>query len=284
MKNVLVCGAEGQLGSEIRALKKDYFYTQKSDLDITDKKAILDFVVQNKIQIIVNCAGYTQVDKAEDEPEICNKVNHLAVRNLAEICLDLGIYLIHISTDYVFDGMKNQPYKEDDTPNPKTVYGMTKLAGERAIQQQCERYLILRTSWLYSEYRTNFVKTIQRLSREKSTIKVVSDQIGSPTYAKDLAKFIIHFIEKEDWQKRRGIYHFSNKGEISWYEFAKEIVRLSKNKCEVTPCSSEEYPTKAFRPQYTVLDTSKFEKDFDYSLSDWKESLFELRIFLEVRG
>lgn len=278
MGNVLVCGAKGQLGSEIKALQKGYFYTQKSDLDITDKKAVLDFVKHNKIQVIVNCAGYTQVDKAEDEPAICNKINHLGVKNLAEICSDLGVYLIHISTDYVFDGMKTQPYKEEDMPNPKTVYGMTKLAGERAIQQRCDNYLILRTSWLYSQYGGNFVKTIQRLSQEKEILKVVSDQIGSPTYAKDLAKFIVYLIEKKEYQNKQGVYHFSNKGMISWFEFAKEIVHLSKNKCEVLPCSSEEYPTKAIRPKYSVLDTSKLEKDFHYSLSDWQESLSKLLV------
>ncbi len=276
VKKILVCGAGGQLGREIKSLTKEvsnYIYTDKSDLDITDKKAITDFVSKENIGVIINCAGYTQVDKAEDNFEISDTVNHLAVKNLAEVCFDFNSYLIHISTDYIFDGLKKQPYTEQDMPNPQTVYGKTKLAGEEIIQKQCENYLILRTSWLYSEYGTNFVKSIRRLSKEKSILNVVSDQIGSPTYANDLANFIIYFIEKKYYEKKRGIYHFANQGVVSWYEFAKEIVSISKEKCEIKPCLSQEYPTKAVRPHYSVLDTTKLRRDFNYPVTHWRDSL-----------
>ncbi len=277
-EKVLVCGAGGQLGSEIKAIEKNeanYLYTDRSELDITNKKAVVDFVLQHKIGVIVNCAGYTQVDEAEAHFEMANQVNYLAVKNLAEVCSELNIYLIHISTDYVFDGTKKQPYKEEDMPNPQTIYGKTKLAGEEVVQKLCENYLILRTSWLYSAYGNNFVKTIQRLSGEKSELKVVSDQIGSPTYALDLAKFIVFFIEKKHYKTKQGGYHFANKGAVSWYEFAEEIVSLLKNGCKVKPCSSKEYPTKAVRPKYSVLDTTKLQRDFNYQLSGWRDSLFE---------
>ncbi len=275
-KKVLVCGAGGQLGREIKAIEKneaDYLYTDHSELDITSKEAIINFVLQHKIGVIVNCVGYTQVDEAEDNFEMANQVNYLAVKNLAEVCAELDIYLIHISTDYVFDGTKKQPYKEEDTPNPQTIYGKTKLAGEKAIQEQLNNYLIVRISWLYSAYGNNFVKTIQRLSSEKSELKVVSDQIGSPTYAYDLAKFIIYFIEEKYYKTKQGIYHFANKGAVSWYEFAKEIVSLLDNDCEIKSCLSEEYPVKAVRPKYSVLDTEKLQKDFNYQVSNWRDSL-----------
>ncbi|MBS9768194.1 MAG: dTDP-4-dehydrorhamnose reductase [Flavobacteriaceae bacterium] len=276
MANVLVCGAKGQLGSAIQAVlpKEDnYFYTDKTALDITDKSAIAKFLRENRIEILVNCAGYTAVDRAEDEVEKADLLNNVAVRNLAEICAEKRVFLIHISTDYVFDGQKNTPYTETDLPNPQTVYGTTKWQGEKAIQEICTDYLILRTAWLYSPYGHNFVKTIARLAKERKELKVVADQMGTPTNATDLAYFIVYFIETKRYENHRGIYHFSNEGVCSWYEFAKEIITLLGLSCEVKPCASVEYPTKAVRPRYSVLDKSKIHTTFGYKVANWQESL-----------
>lgn len=276
MNNILVTGANGQLGSEIRAAKRNdtYFFSDVNKLDVTDKKAIQSFVETHHINIIINCAAYTNVDKAEDEAEIADLVNHKAVKNLAEVCKAHHVFLIHISTDYVFDGKKNLPYKETDMTHALGVYGKTKLAGEKAIEDICEKYLIIRTSWLYSMYGNNFVKTIQRLSVEREVLKVVFDQVGSPTNAADLAEFIIYAIEYNYYKNKKGIYHFSNEGVCSWYDFAKEIVALSGNDCKVLPCYSSAYPSKVTRPNYSVLDKTKLRNDFDYDVPYWRESLF----------
>ncbi len=276
MKNILVTGAKGQLGSELRAIvggKDNYFFTDVEELDITDREAIVKFIKQNKIAVVVNCAAYTNVDKAEEEEVLANLVNHKAVQNLAEVCVDNDIFLIHISTDYVFDGSKNTPYKETDTTSPLGVYGKTKRLGEKAIEKLCKEYIILRTSWLYSSYGNNFAKKICALSAEKDDVRVVVDQVGTPTYAKDLAAFIPFLIEKDRYRGKADIYHFSNEGVCSWYDFAKEIVALSGNKCDVQPCLSCEYPTKVVRPNYSVLDKTKLKTDFDYEISYWKDSL-----------
>ncbi len=275
-KNILVTGSNGQLGSEIYALnagKNEYFFTDIEELDVTNKKAIIDFVEKNNIRIIVNCSAYTNVDKAEEEYDIANLINNKAVQSLAEVCKSNNIFLIHISTDYVFDGQKNIPYKETDPTQPLGVYGKTKLAGEKAIEDICDTYLIIRTSWLYSVYGNNFVKTIQRLSEEKEELRVVFDQIGTPTNAEDLACFIEYIIENNLCETQRGIYHFSNEGVCSWYDFAQEIVVLSENNCVIMPCYSEEYPTKVTRPFYSVLDKTKVKKDFSYRIPYWKNSL-----------
>ncbi len=277
-KNILVTGANGQLGTEIRVInhkKGRYFFTDIDELDITNKGAIIEFVKENHIQIIINCAAYTQVDKAENEMDKADLINHKAVKNLAEVCTLYNIFLIHISTDYVFDGQKNLPYKEIDTTNPLSVYGKTKLAGEKAVKNICNAYLIIRTSWLYSVYGNNFVKTIQRLSAEKNELKVVFDQVGTPTNAADLADFIVFMIHEELYQNKQDIYHFSNEGVCSWYDFAKEIVDFSGNECLVNPCYSDEYPTKATRPVYAVLDKTKLKKDFGYNIPYWRESLLK---------
>nr|SMD29025.1 Spore coat polysaccharide biosynthesis protein spsK [Capnocytophaga canimorsus] len=280
MKNILVTGANGQLGSEIQNIQgktKNYFFTDASDLDITDRQAISDFVKKNNIQIVVNCAGYTNVDKAEDDIQTANLINNIAVGYLAEVCKENNASLIHISTDYVFGGTKNTPYSETDPTEPLGIYGRTKLEGEKAIQNADIDYLIIRTSWLYSlSFGHNFVKTIQRLSSERNELKVVFDQVGTPTNARDLAAFIVHIIEK-DLYKKREVYHFSNEGVCSWFDFAAEIVRMSGNDCLVKPCLSSEFPSKVKRPSYSVLDKSKLKNDFNYTISHWKEALKEIK-------
>lgn len=276
MKNILVTGANGQLGSEIQNIQgktKNYFFTDASDLDITDRQVISDFVKKNNIQIVVNCAAYTNVDKAEDDIQTANLINNIAVGYLAEVCKENNASLIHISTDYVFGGTKNTPYSEADPTEPLGIYGRTKLEGEKAIQNADIDYLIIRTSWLYSlSFGHNFVKTIQRLSSERNELKVVFDQVGTPTNARDLAAFIVHIIEK-DLYKKREVYHFSNEGVCSWFDFATEIVRMSGNDCLVKPCLSSEFPSKVKRPSYSVLDKSKLKNDFNYTISHWKEAL-----------
>ncbi|MFK8268156.1 dTDP-4-dehydrorhamnose reductase [Capnocytophaga cynodegmi] len=280
MKNILVTGANGQLGSEIQNIQgktKNYFFTDASDLDITNRQAISDFVKKNNIQIVVNCAAYTNVDKAEDDIQTANLINNIAVGYLAEVCKENSASLIHISTDYVFGGTKNTPYSETDPTEPLGIYGRTKLEGEKAIQNADIDYLIIRTSWLYSlSFGHNFVKTIQRLSSERNELKVVFDQVGTPTNARDLATFIVHIIEK-DLCKKREVYHFSNEGVCSWFDFATEIVRMSGNDCLVKPCLSSEFPSKVKRPSYSVLDKSKLKNDFNYTISHWKEALKEIK-------
>ncbi len=255
MKNVLVTGANGQLGSELRAIESKldtYFFTDVAELDVLDKQAVAEFVKKNAIQIIVNCAAYTNVDKAEEEPKLTDSLNHIAVKNLAEVCVENKVTLIHISTDYVFDGTKNT---------------------EKAVESICDEYLILRTSWLYSALGNNFAKTIQRLSKEKNELKVVFDQVGTPTYAADLAAFISFVIENAYYRGKKEIYHFSNEGVCSWYDFAKEIVVLLGENCNVKPCYSTEYPAKVVRPCYSVLDKTKLKREFGYEIPHWRASL-----------
>lgn len=276
-KKILVTGANGQLGSEIKNnpnRKNQYIFTDVSDLDITDKQAVSDFIKQNEISVIVNCAAYTQVDKAEDDRQTATLINHTAVRTMAEICKEENATFIHISTDYVFDGTKNTPCSEAETTNPVNFYGKTKLEGEIAIKEVDIQHLIIRTSWLYSlDFGQNFVKTIQRLSAERDELKVVFDQTGTPTNARDLANFIIHVIENNLYEGKKETYHFSNEGVCTWFDFATEIVRQSNYKCKITPCLSEAFPTKAKRPIYSVLDKSKLKTDFNYEIPYWRDSL-----------
>ncbi len=276
-KRVLITGANGQLGSEIRELspqsKSNFIFTDVVTLDITKKDDIIRFIVKNSIDIIVNCAAYTNVDKAEEEQELADIINRQAVKNLVEVCSDNKVSLIHISTDYVFGGTKNTPYKETDQTSPLGIYGKTKFEGEKAVLGSTINYLILRTSWLYSSYGNNFVKTIKRLSTEKDELRVVFDQVGTPTYAKDLANFIIYIIDNNLLQNRRGVYHFSNEGVCSWYDFAREIICLSDSQCKVTPCYSDEYATKVTRPNYSVLDKTKLRNDFNYQIPYWRDAL-----------
>lgn len=276
MRNILVTGAKGQLGSEIQAnkdRKSNYIFTDADSLDITDKGAVQTFLMQNQIEVVVNCAAYTAVDKAEEEPEKAELINYTAVKHLAEACKERKATLIHISTDYVFGNTKQRPYRETDETAPLGVYGFSKLAGEEAIQQINPRHIILRTSWLYSLcFGANFVKTIERLSQERDEIKVVFDQVGTPTNAADLANFIVFLIESGKYEHKRELYHFSNEGVCSWYDFAVEIVRCIGSNCVVKPCLSKEFPSKVRRPSYSVLDKAKLKCDFDYLIPYWRDS------------
>lgn len=276
MKNILVTGANGQLGSEIKENRNrtnNYIFTDISELDITNSASIEKYMQQHHIDIVVNCAAYTQVDKAEDDKKTADLINHIAVAHLANACKQRNAKLIHISTDYVFSGDKNTPYTEKDTEKPLGVYGQTKFLGEEAVRQANIPYLIFRTSWLYSIFGHNFVKTISKISNERTELKVVFDQVGTPTNAKDLASLIVHIIENNLFEKQQETYHFSNEGVCSWYDFAVEIVRLTKNSCQVKPCHSEDFPSKVKRPNYSVLDKSKVKKDFNYNIRHWKEAL-----------
>ena len=278
MSNILVTGSKGQLGLEISKLGNDFsqfnfYFTDRANLDIANTKAIENYVVKNKIDVILNCAAYTDVDKAEDEPELADEINHLAIIKIAEIAKKHDLKLIHISTDYVFDGVSENPYSETDVTNPQNIYGDSKLKGEKAIQEiNPSNSIIIRTSWLYSRFGNNFVKTMLKLSKEKNQISVVSDQIGSPTNACDLAKTILQLIPKI---KSNGVelYHYANKGKCSWFLFAEKIIKLSKNECKVVPVSSTEFKSKASRPNFSLLNTDKIQQKFDVIIPHWKDSL-----------
>ncbi|MDG1822949.1 MAG: dTDP-4-dehydrorhamnose reductase [Flavobacteriaceae bacterium] len=276
MKKILVTGANGQLGLSIKAVGKNYpsmifTFTDVEDLDITNSKEVISFFENNKFDYCVNCAAYTAVDKAEEDVENAFSINATAVKNLSIACKNSNVVLIHVSTDFVFDGLKKTPYSEEDLPNPLSVYGSSKLKGEQFIQDILDSYFIVRTSWLYSEYGNNFVKTMLRLSETYKEINVVDDQIGSPTYAGDLAEFIISVISLES--ELYGVYHFSNEGNISWYDFAVEIFEKSQRQIKVNPIESTSYPTAAKRPAYSVLGTTKAKKLGQIKIKNWKESL-----------
>ena len=279
-KKILVTGANGQLGSELRVLSvnsnHEFLFTDVAELDITNREAVDNYVSEHGAEIIVNCAAYTNVDKAEDDTEMADNINHLAVKNLAEVSAKYKLILIHISTDYVFDGSKNTPYLETDPTAPLGVYGRTKLAGEKAVTDSGCDYLIIRTSWLYSSFGNNFVKTIRRLTAEKDSLKVVFDQVGTPTYAADLASAILEIIETGKYKSNSGIYHFSNEGVCSWYDFAIEIRNLSGNLCDIQPCHSDEFPSKVKRPNFSVLDKTKIKETFGLKIPYWKVSLREM--------
>lgn len=275
---ILVTGANGQLGSEIRAISEnypdfDFFFTTRQELDICEQTAVEEYVTINNINSILNCAAYTAVDKAESEPELVDKINHLAVKGLAEIAKKYDIKLIHISTDYVFDGNKNRPYIETDLPNPQTVYGKTKLAGENSIQKvNPKNSIIIRTSWVYSRYGNNFVKTMLRLGNERNDINVVTDQVGSPTNAADLAQAILKILPQLENEEVE-VFHYSNEGVCSWYDFTKTIFELEKIQAKVNGVESSKYPTVAKRPFYSVLNKSYIKNKFLISISYWKDSL-----------
>lgn len=277
MANILVTGANGQLGSELKDLSfsalDTLFFTDVQDLDITSYDAISQYVEENEIDTIVNCAAFTAVDLAEEQPEQAELINTIAVGNLARVASEQDCLFIHISTDYVFDGTACRPYQEKNATNPLSEYGKTKLAGEKAIQKSGCIYVILRTSWLYSVYGNNFMKTIDRLSKEKNELNVVFDQIGTPTYAADLALAIQHIIEDLDAADKQGIYHFSNEGVCSWYDFAHKIVELNKSNCHVNPVTSDKFVTKAERPAYSVLNKGRIKTQFKIEIPHWEESL-----------
>ena len=279
MHNILVTGANGQLGSEIRELSSDYenncFFTDRNELDISNLEAVKNYVDKNSIDVIINCAAYTAVDKAEDDESNADAVNNVAVKYLSQVSKDRNIKLIHISTDYVYDGKNYKPYTEDDIVNPNSVYGKTKLAGEKAMQDiNPSNSIIIRTSWVYSSFGANFVKTMLRLGKEKEQLGVIFDQVGTPTYAKDLAKAILEIIPNISNEKIE-IYNYSNEGVLSWYDFAKEIMRMAKLDCKINPIETKEYPTPATRPHFSLLNKSKIKQTFNITIPYWKNSLDE---------
>lgn len=274
--NILITGANGQLGNEMRRVSAQsndhYIFTDVAELDITNPEAVCRMVLENKVDVIVNCAAYTAVDKAEDDEAMAELLNATAVANLAAAAKQNNATLIHVSTDYVFDGNGCRPYTEEQATSPASAYGRTKLHGEEAAAQSGCNYLIFRTAWLYSKHGRNFVKTMRTLTADKPSLKVVFDQVGSPTHAGDLAELIYKIIE-ERMLDNKGIYHYSNEGVCSWYDFAREICEMSGNQCDIQPCHSDEFPSKVARPAYSVLDKTKVKTTFGVSVPHWKESL-----------
>ena len=264
----LITGSNGQLGTELAKLLPNAILTDVADLDITNMDAVNAFVKAQNIDTIINCAAYTAVDKAEDDTTTAYKVNVVGPENLAKS----GCNIIHISTDYVFDGTAYKPYQPADETKPVSVYGKTKLAGEQAVLKNAKIGIIIRTAWLYSAHGNNFVKTMRRLGAEKDCLNVVCDQIGTPTYAQDLAQAIVKILPQLS-EANKGIYHYTNEGVCSWFDFASEIMELSKLDCKVNPIPSSAYPTKATRPFYSVLDKSKIKETFGIDITYWKDSL-----------
>ena len=281
---ILVTGSNGQLGSEMVALQPQethyqWFNLDINELDITDKNAVEQFVVNNKIDGIINCAAYTNVDKAEEDVALCYKVNRDAPQYLAQAIEKVGGFIIHISTDYVFDGTNNIPYTEQDKPNPVTIYGKSKIEGEQYVCESCKQHIIIRTAWVYSSYGKNFVKTMIKLGKEKPSLGVIFDQIGSPTYARDLAKAIITIVNQGIIP---GFYNFSNEGVISWYDFTKHIHQLANiTSCKVAPIHTADYPTLAQRPHFSVLDKTKIKNTYNIEIPYWRDSLEECIQLLE---
>ena len=287
---ILVTGKNGQLGKSINKIvntgngknnyqqDNEFIFVGREELDLSSENSISHYFDSNDgFDIIINCAAYTAVDKAEEEIELANQINHLAVKQLASIANKQQVRLIHISTDYVFDGESDKPYIETDETNPINVYGKTKLAGEKALQKiMPTSAIIIRSSWVYSEYGNNFVKTMLRLGKERDELNVVSDQIGSPTYATDLAGVILEIIKNKEFREEgqtTQIYHYSNEGEISWYEFTKEIFKIAKIDCKVSPITTQQYPTLAKRPRKTLMNKDKIAKTFSMNIPDWRISI-----------
>jgi dTDP-4-dehydrorhamnose reductase len=283
MKKIVVTGSSGQLGSELAVLSKNYtqfewFFTDRNELDLCDLEALETKLTTINPQFIINCAAYTAVDRAESEPELAAVLNHQAVAVIAKWSQANGCKLLHISTDYVFDGTAAISLTEMTQTNPINVYGVTKLAGEKASLEQNPNAIVIRTSWVYSSFGNNFVKTMSRLMQERDSLHVVNDQIGSPTYAADLAQAIMAIITHGNWQA--GIYNFSNEGAISWYEFALAIQEIGGFDCEISGISSSEYPTPAKRPQYSLLDTTKIRSVYGVEVSDYEASLRKCMVLL----
>ena len=286
---ILVTGKNGQLGRSIQKTvntdtkignnqnPNDFIFVGREELDLSSESSIRHYFGNNKFDLIINCAAYTQVDRAEQEAELANQINHLAVKKLASIASNQQARLIHISTDYVFDGESNKPYLETDMPNPINAYGRTKLAGDKALESVMPmNAIVIRASWLYSEYGNNFVSTMLRLGKEQDKLSVVNDQMGSPTYAADLADAILEIIKNKkfrDVAQTTQIYNYSNEGKISWHEFAKEIFKIEKIGCEVNPVTSQQYPTPAKRPRNTIMKKDKIVEAFNIKISNWKSSL-----------
>ena len=279
MFNILITGTNGQLGSEIKAISSNYsynfFFTDRSNIDITSKDNIKAFCQINNINVIINCAGYTAVDKAESDEINADLINRKAVKKLALVSKELNIKLIHISTDYVFDGKNFKPYIEEFQTSPQGIYGKTKLDGENEMRDiNPKNSIIIRTSWVYSSFGNNFVKTMLRLGREKESLGVIFDQVGTPTYAKDLAKTILDIIPRITNEKVE-IYNYSNEGVLSWYDFAKEIMRMAKLNCKINPIETFQYPAPAKRPHFSLLNKSKIKSTFNIEIPYWKDSLDE---------
>lgn len=276
MRNILITGANGQLGNEMRVLSAEhpeynYFFTDVQELDICNEQAIADYVQENSIDCIVNCAAYTAVDKAEENIELCDKLNHIAPGYLAKAAASRNAALIQVSTDYVFDGTNHTPYCEEEPTCPASVYGRTKLDGEQKAASICPRTMIIRTAWLYSTFGNNFVKTMIRLGKERAQLGVIFDQVGTPTYARDLARAIYAAIAKKVVP---GVFHFSNEGVCSWYDFTKAIHRIAGvTTCKVNPLHTADYPTAAARPHYSVLDKTKIKAVLGIEIPYWEDSL-----------
>lgn len=276
MTTILITGSKGQLGNEmqqaaVRFPDFNYIYTDVAELDICDKSALDAFVKANNVNVIVNCAAYTAVDKAEDDVELCHKINRDAVRNIAEVANDNKVKVVHISTDYVFDGTNYLPYTEDMPVCPATVYGKSKLEGEQALLENCKESVILRTAWLYSSFGNNFVKTMMKLGTERDSLGVIFDQVGTPTYAADLADAILQLLSNETFVP--GIYHFSDEGVCSWYDFTKTIHRMANITCDVKPIETKDYPARTPRPHFSVLNKGKIKSTYGISIPHWEVSL-----------
>lgn len=278
--NILITGSEGQLGSEFKNLASEFeqhqfFFTDVKELDVTNVEKVNKYFKANKIECVVNCAGYTQVDKAEDDKAQATLLNSTATKYLAEASSKAGALMVHISTDYVFEGKNFKPYTENDTANPKSTYGKTKLDGEIEVMFNAKRAIIIRTSWLYSSYGRNFVKTILEKGKTEKELKVVFDQIGTPTYARDLAKAIMEIIPKVPSKVRGEIYNYSNEGVASWYDFAKAVLELKDLECKVVPVLTKDIAQPAQRPLYSVLNKGRIKKDFGVVIPHWRDSLKE---------
>lgn len=279
MKSVLVTGANGQLGRSIRARVEafpgfDFLFTDVDSLDICDSEAVRSFVAEHDVKYIMNCAAFTAVDRAEENVELCERINSDAARILGEVAAEAGAKVIHISTDYVFDGTSCRPYREDDATSPVSVYGRTKLAGEIGLMNACPDSVIIRTAWLYSEYGNNFMKTVLRLAADRDELRFIFDQVGSPTYAGDLALAMLTILNgAENGNFVPGIYHFSNEGVCSWYDFTVKILSIAGLKKRVVPIETKDYPTPARRPHYSVLNKAKIKSVYGLDIPHWESSL-----------
>jgi len=282
IKSILITGSRGQLGSSLKQLASNYphydmVFVSRTELDLSNIDSIRQFFRKHQFDLIINCAAYTAVDKAESEPELADKINHLATKCLAEIANKQNAKLIHISTDYVFNGQSTEPYSETDDVEPQSVYGLTKLLGEQALlQEMTNNAVIIRTSWVYSEFGSNFVKTMLRLGKERDSLNVVCDQIGSPTYAHDLAQAIMSIVEHPDFNERdfsSELFHYSNDGVCSWYDFAMAIFNFTSISCAISPIETKDYPTDAKRPQFSVLNKAKIKQGYGVDIPYWQDSL-----------
>lgn len=285
MDTILITGSNGQLGNEMQLAANrfpsfKYIFTDIIELDISDKSALEAFVLANNINVIVNCAAYTAVDKAENDEELCYKINADALCSIGKVANAYGLKVIHVSTDYVFDGSNNIPYTEDQPVCPATVYGKSKLAGEQALLENSTQSVIIRTAWLYSSFGSNFVKTMMKLGKERESLNVIFDQVGTPTYAADLADTILTILSSETFVP--GIYHYSNEGVCSWYDFTKSIHKIAGIECNVLPIESKEYPAPTPRPHYSVLNKSKIKKTYGIIIPHWEDSLVKCIIKLNA--